>query len=200
MEQIRAFVAIELDEPTLSAIGVVQGELQKQAPARTIRWVHSEGIHLTLKFLGNVPANRIPAIIEGMREACQETGPFAMTVGGLGCFPTLRRPSVVWIGVQEPTGELARLQKLVEERLDSLGFPPEGRPFSPHLTLGRVKREARPGDLRVLGELIGNYPAETIGKMQVDAVALIRSDLKPDGAVYTRLAATSLSSHRGSEP
>ncbi|MGC8839519.1 MAG: RNA 2',3'-cyclic phosphodiesterase [Anaerolineae bacterium] len=191
-EMVRAFVAIELDPSLLRALEDLMTRLQKALPPGALRWVRSEGIHLTLQFLGNVPADRVPAIVRALEEACAEVPPLTMEVRGLGCFPNLQRPNVLWVGVEERTGQLLRLQKHVAQALEPLGFEPDRRGFHPHLTLARTARGARPSDLRQIGTWVAGAKPLSLGTLQADHVSLMRSDLRPDGAVYTRLAAVPL--------
>jgi len=193
MEQIRAFIAIELSEDILSAIADLQRQLKKQVPEGTVRWVKPGGIHLTLQFLGDVPVVKINSIAQALTAACAPFHPFSVTVGGLGCFPNAKRPRVTWVGVDEPTGTLAALQKAIERAMVPLGFTPERRAFHPHLTLGRTKRQATRDQAQALGTLITTTQIPFLGQMNVRQVCLIRSDLRPTGAVYTRLATAPLS-------
>jgi 2'-5' RNA ligase len=192
MEKIRTFIAIELSESIKDDLTKLQERLKGEAPRGSVRWVRAEGIHLTLKFLGDVPADQIGEITKALQKSCQGFAPFSLSCGRLGCFPNLKRPRVMWVGIQEETGTLAQLQKAIEENVAPLGYPPEKRKFSPHLTLGRVQRRVSSGDLRRLGELVGASEIGTLGHMEVRSVNLIRSDLRPSGAVYTRLAEVEL--------
>lgn len=194
MEQIRTFIAIELSRELKSSLVRLQERLKRQVPERSVRWVRPDGIHLTLKFLGDVPSPRTASVSQAVETACCGFGPFSIELVGLGCFPNSRRPRVVWVGVREPTGSLARLQKAVESELGRLGFAPESRPFRPHLTLGRVQRRVGQDDRQRLGELIASSDAGRLGSMAVSSVDVIRSDLRPGGAVYTTLAHVSLRS------
>jgi 2'-5' RNA ligase len=192
MEKIRTFIAIELDESIKDDLIQLQERLRGEAPQGSLRWVRPAGIHLTLKFLGDVPADQIGEITRALERSCQGFAPFSLSCGGLGCFPNLKRPRVVWVGVQEEMGTLAQLQKAIDENVAPLGYPPEKRKFSPHLTLGRVQRRVSSGDLRRLGELVGASEIGTLGQMEVRSVNLMRSDLRPSGAMYTRLAEVEL--------
>jgi len=187
MNTPRAFIAIELPADILRLMGQVQAQFKAAAPPASVRWVHVEGIHLTLKFLGAVPASQLAVITSSMAEAARGIAPFTATVGGAGCFPAARRPRVVWIGIHEPTGRLAGLQRAVESHISPLGYPPEERGFQPHLTLGRAARDASPNDLKRLGEIIALANVGTLGQVAVSEVALIKSDLKPSGAEYSIL-------------
>lgn len=190
MEQIRTFIATEFSEEVRAGLERLQAELKRGSQG--VKWVRPEGVHLTLKFLGNVPADRIEEIAQAVREACVGCSPFQISFAGLGCFPNLRRPRVVWVGVEGETETLARLQRAIEENLAALGFPREKRGFSPHLTLGRVRREVGSGERRRLGQLIGSTATDQLGGMMVEAINVMRSDLKPTGAVYTQLASVKL--------
>jgi len=192
MEQVRTFIAIELDETINAALTDLQEQLKVKVPQGSVRWVRSEGIHLTLKFLGDVPADRIGEIEQALTQACVGFPAFSFSVEGLGCFPDPRRPRVVWVGVREESGTLRRLQKAIEDGMEKLGFPPEGRKFDAHLTLGRTQRRASSGDVRRLGQLVSETDVGSLGQMEARSVSLIKSDLRPTGAVYTQLAAVEL--------
>ena len=192
MKQVRTFIAIELDETINVALADLQRQLKAKVPQGSVRWVKPGGIHLTLKFLGDVPANRIEDVKRTLTQACAGFPAFTFSVGGLGCFPNLRRPRVVWVGVQEESGTLAGLQKAIEDGMEKLGFAPEGRRFHAHLTLGRTQRRASSGDVRRLGRLVKESDIGQLGQMEARAISLIKSDLGPTGAVYTQLAAVRL--------
>jgi 2'-5' RNA ligase len=193
MENVRSFIAIELSADILRQVSRLQERIKGDMPPGLVRWTRPEGIHLTLKFLGDVQAERLEDIAATLRSACAPYAPFALSVGGMGVFPNPRRPRVVWIGVDEPTGTLTRLQRDVEHAIAPLGFPTERRRFSPHLTLGRVKRGRSVAELEALGQY-ADQARVWVGEMGVQAVYLMRSDLRPSGAVYTELAEVSLSS------
>jgi len=188
MEEIRTFVAIELSAAIKSELARVQEMLKEKIATPHLRWVDAENVHLTLKFLGNVPQDRIQETAAALREACAGLSPFTMAISGLGCFPSTNNPRVVWVGVQEKTGSLKRLQERVEENLAILGFKPEGQPFRPHLTLGRVKKEARGGARRIIGGIVSAISVGHLGQMEVGEISLMKSVLLPSGAQYSRLA------------
>ncbi|MFN3763092.1 MAG: RNA 2',3'-cyclic phosphodiesterase, partial [Anaerolineae bacterium] len=188
METVRTFIAIILPESVIRQLAQVQRQLERQAPPESVRWVKPEGIHLTLKFLGDTPVGKLDAIRAALGEVASRASPCAFTVGGLGCFPNARRPRVLWVGVQPMGEELASLQREVERAMKPLGFPPEGRDFTPHLTLGRVRDRIPPADLARLGTLVSSTDVGTLGEVQARSFALIQSVLKPSGAEYTPLA------------
>lgn len=187
MNTIRAFIAVELTPEILAQLAQVQAQLKAALPKASVRWVHTDGIHLTLKFLGEVPQSQLDMIKSALGGAAKNVPAFTFSVGQAGCFPNERRPRVVWIGVQEPAGTLNRLQRAVESAIAPLGYPAESRPFQPHLTLGRVARDVSLGDLRKLGDGIIAANVGTLGQVSARDVALIKSDLKPTGAEYTAL-------------
>jgi 2'-5' RNA ligase len=187
MATVRTFIAIELDKSCKSELLRLQTRLRDQLSPRSVRWVQPDGIHLTLKFLGDTPVDKVEEVKAALALAAAEVGPFAFTVGGLGCFPNPHQPRVVWVGLQEPAGALVRLQKAVEAHVAPLGFPTEKRPFSPHLTLGRVQRYASSSEVREVGQVVVATTVGTIIEMTVDVVFYIQSDLRPSGAVYTTL-------------
>lgn len=190
MNTVRAFIAIELDRQLCAKLGDLQDRLRADVPPGLVRWVRPEGIHLTLKFLGDVPAEKVSEIARAVQQACEKHVSFECTVSGLGCFPDAVRPRVIWVGIQEPGGTLLALQRDVDRALSALGFEPEQRPFHPHLTLGRVKSHDREA-VAALGEYVSRARVN-VGSIQASAVHLMRSDLLPGGAVYTTLAVSDL--------
>jgi 2'-5' RNA ligase len=187
METIRTFIAIPLPAELLTKLAALQRRLERQVPHRSVRWVRAEGIHLTLKFLGDTPTDRLPDIKQALVAVGTHAPECAFTAEGLGCFPNTHRPRVVWVGIREPTGRLAALQQAIEEVVAPLGFPPEGRNFSPHLTLGRTGRRASRSDAALVGQLVADTDAGTLAEVAADRFCLIRSLLKPSGAEYTTL-------------
>jgi 2'-5' RNA ligase len=188
MAGIRSFVAIELPDEIKSALADVQEELKTQAPPKAVRWTRPEAIHLTLQFLGDVAPGKVEAIADTLRSVCDDQVPFTFDLKGLGVFPSLGRPRVVWVGVAEPSGMLNALQGQVTQALAPLGFEPEKRAFSPHLTIGRASRHASRRELTAVGELVTRSEVGTLGSMYAEHITLMKSDLKPSGAVYTPLA------------
>ncbi|WP_447972643.1 RNA 2',3'-cyclic phosphodiesterase [Nitrospira sp. Kam-Ns4a] len=191
---IRTFVAVELDEPLRAVIGRVQAEMRerlerefrREAPDVRLQWVRPESIHVTLKFLGEIEEGRVAAIGEALERIAASLAPFAVEVGGLGVFPDARAPRVVWLGLSGQVDALVRLAAEVDAALHALGFPREDRPFAPHLTLARVKdRQRDVGRALAASGLLDR--AAAAGSLRVRAIALMKSDLRPSGAVYTRL-------------
>jgi len=192
-ETLRTFIAIELDESLRRSLGALQNRLKRQVPPGSVRWVAPEGIHLTLKFLGDTPGDRIPEIAAALRDACGTSAPFEVSVEGRGCFPSFRRPRVVWVAVHDNSHKLARLQQEIERLVAPLGYPTEERSFNPHLTLGRVSRHADGYEAAAVGQAVERSVVEQIGAQHVTEVRFIRSELRPTGALYTSLATAPLS-------
>ena len=188
MAGIRSFVAIELSDQARQALADLQENLKAQVPPKAVRWTRPESIHLTLQFLGDVAPGKVEAIAEALRGVGAGQAPFTIQLKELGVFPNPGRPRVVWVGVAEPSGALVALQKGVTQALEPLGFEPEKRPYSPHLTIGRADRRAARQDLAEVGELVTRTEVGTLGQVRVEHVVLMKSDLQPGGAVYTPLA------------
>jgi 2'-5' RNA ligase len=191
MEPIRAFVAIELPSQIKAALSQLQDNL-KTGKSASVKWVGSEGIHLTLKFLGNVDEAEIPALEKALSEAVRGVAPFNLQLGGPGAFPGNQAPRVVWVGVEGEIELLRTLHNNIDRVLTPLGFPPEKRAFSPHLTLGRVREEALPGERRRLGENVAALKTEAKLSFKVESLSLMRSKLTREGALYSRLASFAL--------
>ena len=187
---IRAFVAIELPAPVLASLTLLQSRLRPRAE-RAARWVSTQGIHLTLKFLGDIPLSSIPGITQAMAKAAAKTSPLSLGLSGAGCFPDLQRPRVVWIGLGGDLSALAGLQRAMETELAVVGCAREDRPFTPHLTLARLRDSATPLERLAISDGVRTL-AVPPSAFTVDKVLLIRSDLRPDGATYTRLSAVPL--------
>ncbi len=191
---IRTFVAIELDEEIRKAIAGTQRQVQEQlmkhlrhtAPDVRVQWVRPGSIHLTLKFLGDIDEARVEDIQAALLSAVRTQSRLAVEVGGLGVFPDLRAPRVLWIGLSGQVDALMRVAAEVEAALTGVGFPPESRLLSPHLTLARIKERSREVGKGLADSGLMTQPFR-IGSLAVHAVCLMKSDLKPSGAVYSRL-------------
>jgi 2'-5' RNA ligase len=179
---VRSFLAIELPKPILRKIEEVQGDLR--STHADVRWVNPEKIHLTLKFFGDIEESRIDPIFKSIEEPIRNTLPFSLKVKGVGVFPHMRNPRVIWMGLVDGRETLISFQKQIDTLLKDIGFQPEDRPFHPHLTLGRMKSS------RGKEELVGRmekFKEEEFGTFQVERVVLFKSDLKPTGPIYTLL-------------
>jgi RNA 2',3'-cyclic 3'-phosphodiesterase len=185
---LRLFVACELPPAVRDALGRVQEELRARGAGR-LRWVRPEAVHLTLKFLGEVPVAKREAVENALAAAV--VAPFALDVrlGSLGGFGGRQRLRVIWVGLEGDVEGLAELAALVEEALGPMGFPREGRPFAPHLTLARVPDDVDPQERSRLADLLEAFPSLPLPSMTLTAVSLMQSFLQPTGARYQCLAA-----------
>ena len=191
MEQIRSFIAIELPDEVKQALVQLQAQLKtgKQPP---VKWVDPYSVHLTLKFLGNIAVAKTGEITAAIEKAAQGMSPFHLEVKDLGVFPNFKRTRVVWVGVSGEVAQLSQLQQRIESNLTPLGFAPESRSFTPHLTLARVRDQASPDEQQSFGQLIASTRFEGVYSFSVDSINLMRSQLTREGAIYSRIRSVKL--------
>lgn len=189
MNAIRAFIAIELPSTIREQLNQIEQQIKDRAgdsARKAVRWVPASNMHLTLKFLGEVSTANIQALASVLEREAARHSAFDLEVSGLGAFPNPRRPRVIWIGIGNQP-RLATLQRAIESETSALGYPPEERPFSPHLTLGRIAQNARPDEVNQVARALGEIEVGLLGSVHVKEVHLFKSDLQPGGAVYTSL-------------
>ncbi len=183
---LRCFIAVSLPGPLKRAIGDVIGKLRESGA--DIKWVPDENLHLTLKFLGETETERVDEIKNMLRKKLSHYAPFYIRIGGVGHFPGGKNPRVIWVGIEEP-GMLEDIYRDVENAMEKLGYPREERPFSPHLTIGRVRSPKRVAEaIKRLEE----FRSMSFDEFVVKEVTLMKSELKPGGAEYSGLAEISL--------
>ena len=197
MSVIRAFIAIEISPEIRQKLEELSNQLRSELRGVPVRWVPVENIHLTLKFLGNVSLANLEVLTKLLRAEAAAHPAFEISIGELGAFPSNRRPWVIKINVQAPS-ELEAVQRGIETETARLGYDREERPFSPHLTIGRISRNASSGDVRRVSAALDRYKVGFLGAMRVDAIHLFQSDLNPAGAVYSKLNSAQLHSGNGS--
>jgi 2'-5' RNA ligase len=180
---IRAFIAVEAADEMVARLTAVQDALR--GAEADVGWTAPAGLHLTLKFLGDVAESRIPGLTEALAAVAGRQAPFTIRVAGVGVFPNPRHPRIIWAGVTDGADALRALASDVEAAMTAAGVPPEERPFRAHLTLGRVRA---PHGLQRLMPLLDRYAAEDFGAQPVASVTFMRSELSPHGARYTVLA------------
>lgn len=190
-ESIRCFVAIELPAAIKHSLAKASDSLRGRLNA-PVKWVEGDALHLTLKFLGNVPASKLDEVSGAMQRACIGSAPLSLRIASLGAFPSARSPRVVWIGLEGDTEALQLLAGRVDEAMAVLGFPRETRPFAPHLTLGRVREEATSSQRDTIAAALQTAAAPECVAFDVAAVSLMRSHLSPQGARYTCLGRIAL--------
>jgi 2'-5' RNA ligase len=190
-EKVRAFVAIELPDGWKAALGRLTQQLRNTG-SNPVKWVAPESIHLTLKFFGDIPVNRIEAILGTLEAAAVGVTPFRIRTGNLGVFPGVRQCRVAWIGLEGDLDTLGSLQQSIEAALEPLGFPREKRTFTPHLTLVRVRDSARPEERMRFGEAFLRSRLAATEPLEVTGFSLMQSRLTPQGATYRRLGKVEL--------
>jgi 2'-5' RNA ligase len=190
---IRVFIAINLPADLQRKLEQLQGELSKALPPGGVRWTQAEQIHLTLRFLGHVAEASLPELEDALRRACARSGPFDLRAEGLGCFPSPRRPRIVWVGIAGALDKLRGLLDAIERETESWGEREE-RESHPHLTVGRVKVTSPALSRALEAKLSGPV---SLGQWRVGQVDLMRSDLSPQGPRYSRLAAVALIASAG---
>ena len=181
MQNIRSFIAIAL--PTLVRRNAVRLIDRLSESGDGVKWVPKDNLHLTLKFLGDVDNTEVPSVCKVLREVCREFEPFDLSFAGTGGFPDVSRPRVLYAGVNDPTGSLTSMVTAMEKRLADLGFKPEPRDYTPHLTLGR----SRGGSRRISPDVIRQLQdcdEVVLGEMLVENIQLIASFLEKDGPTY----------------
>ncbi len=184
---LRAFLAIDLPGSLRPMLSRAQEELKKSGA--DVKWVPVGNIHITLKFFGQIPEAQVEPIVQAASRIAQAQAPFSLKVTGAGAFPTMTSPRVVWLGISGDLAVMGGFYRRLEEAFAALGFPPEGRPFAPHLTLGRVKS---PRGRFELSRRLAALAAPEGEPFQVGEIILYRSNLSPQGATYSPLKAIPL--------
>ncbi|MFO7622886.1 MAG: RNA 2',3'-cyclic phosphodiesterase [Anaerolineales bacterium] len=191
MSVIRAFIAIDLSPEIRRMLEQVTMQLRERMVDVPIRWAPAQNIHLTLMFLGDVSVKNLEMLKKVLQNEVSSHHSFEFSVGGVGAFPNNRHARVVWVGVEAPA-ELLNVQRGIETAVSRLGYAREERPFSAHLTLGRVSRNATSKDIHLISDVLESTKVGFLGVAQVDAIHLLKSDLRPAGAVYSRVFSTPL--------
>lgn len=188
---IRAFIAVDLDDPVIEKVSNVVEILKPRITE--IRWLRKENLHLTLKFLGNIAESQVEPITAALRHPLGLFSPCTISAKGLGVFPDFRRPKILWVGL---TGDqLVQLAAEIESALMPLGFTPENRAFTPHLTIGRWREGSRPA--KNLRQEIDSLNDFEFGACAVRQIVLFQSVLKPEGASYSELRTIQLGTELG---
>jgi 2'-5' RNA ligase len=178
---VRCFVAIEIPKPVQALLKPVQTHLQSEIPK--VSWTKSGNFHLTLKFLGDVYSEAMGAVSEAVQNIAATQTPFSIEFGGIGAFPSLARPRVIWVGIKHGGSIVSHLAKAVNLELKRLGFPTDTR-FHPHLTLGRLRS---PINLQPLKSALRKYDTIDGATVSVNEITVMQSQLHPNGAIYTPL-------------
>ncbi|MEW6404737.1 MAG: RNA 2',3'-cyclic phosphodiesterase [Chloroflexota bacterium] len=183
---MRAFIAVDLPVSLQDAIQQQTVRLRQALDSSLVRWTPAHNIHLTLKFLGDISPANLELLREMLTREAEQHPAFDMRLADLGSFPTSRRPHVIWVGLHAPT-ILESLQRGIESAAARLGYGPEERPFSPHLTIGRVRQNLSTQDAQKIRLALETTKIGELGTARVDCAHLYKSDLQPGGSVYTKL-------------
>jgi RNA 2',3'-cyclic 3'-phosphodiesterase len=186
MSLLRTFIAVEIPPHVQKKIQQETEPLRKELGLSLIRWVPTQNIHITLKFLGDVSPASVDHVTQILRTEADSCPAFDIHIGGLGSFPSLRRPRVLFIGIQAPA-EFEALYRGIESACARLGYESEQRSFSPHLTIGRIRQDASATDQQKIRRALEGITIDALGTARVNSVHLYKSDLKPTGSVYTQI-------------
>ena len=186
MNLLRAFIAIELPATLQDAIGTQTIRLRQTLRDDLVRWVPTQNMHLTLKFIGNIANSHLEFLKHLLIRTAGSHPQFDLQIGGIGSFPTPKRPRVIWAGIHAPV-DLVSLQRNIEAGTSRLGYEKEEHPFSPHLTIGRVRQNIDPADLQEIRKALDGIQIGNIGVARIDSIQLYKSELHSSGSVYTKL-------------
>lgn len=186
MSILRAFIAIKLPTNVCAEIWNQTARLRQALETDSVRWTAAQNLHLTLKFIGEIPAAHLDFLKQALTQTATSAQPFDLHITNLGSFPTSKPARVLWAGFHAPTALYTLIQALEAATL-KLGYKAEERAFSPHLTLGRVKQTASPAELAKIRDLLPKFQLGKISPARVDSIHLFQSDLRPTGSVYTKL-------------
>jgi len=195
MSLLRAFIAIEIPQHIRTAIELQTTHLRQTLGCDLVRWVPTENMHLTLKFLGDMAASHLSFLKQMLTSTADSHPQFDLQIRGIGSYPTSRKPRILWIGIHGPL-ILTTLQKNIEEGAFRLGYAQEERAFSPHLTIGRVRQNANLSNLPKIRAALDKIQLGNIGETRIDSIHLFKSDLNPGGSIYTKLFSAPLSKNQ----
>ena len=190
-KQVRSFIAIPVPADGLQVLEDAVERLDLEL-GKSVRWVRSEGVHLTLKFMGNIPEGMVARVLEALPPVAARFAPIDLSISGMGVFPSPRRPRVLWAGLRGDLETLSALQLAVDDAVGKLGLPKEQRAFSPHLTLGRVRRDVAEGQLRKIGQVVAAGELPGAPSWTADTVNLMRTELDPAGSRHYLVGSASI--------
>ena len=190
-KRVRSFIAIPVPAEGMQVLEEAVRRLEPEI-GKHVRWVRLEGIHLTLKFMGDIPAGMVERVLEALILVAARFSPIDLSISGMGVFPNARRPRVLWAGVHGDLETLSALQLAIDESVGDLGLPKEQRAFSPHLTLGRVRRDVAEGQLRNIGQVMADGELSGAPSWTADTVNLMRTELDPSGSRHYLVGSASI--------
>lgn len=190
-EQLRLFIALSVPADVREKIKAAQDDLRRALSRARIRWTRPEQFHLTLRFLGDVKAQRLPQLTEAVTAACKGLAPLNLRAARLGCFPNARRPRVIWVGIDDSSGQLAPLQRAIQTATNDFTAEELEPHFSGHVTLGRIK-EIQRKETDALATAIAASASKSFGEWTADHVDIMRSELSAEGAKHVLAASLNL--------
>ena len=190
-KMVRSFIAIPVPRSGIEVLERAVKRLDSEIGGQ-VRWVRPKGIHLTLKFMGDIPASTLERVLEALPQVTASFSLFEISMSGLGVFPNPRRPRVLWAGLDGDLATLSALQIAVDQAVEKLGLPKDDRPFSPHLTLGRVRRDTNEEQSRKIGYLMTNTRLQAPPSWTVETVDLMRTELDPTGSRHYLVGSTTI--------
>ena len=190
-KMVRSFIAIPVPRSGIEVLERAVKRLDSEIGGQ-VRWVRPRGIHLTLKFMGDIPASTLERVLEALPQVTASFSLFEILMSGLGVFPNPRRPRVLWAGLDGDLATLSALQIAVDQAVEKLGLPKDDRPFSPHLTLGRVRRDTNEEQSRKIGYLMTNTRLQAPPSWTVETVDLMRTELDPTGSRHYLVGSTTI--------
>ena len=188
---MRSFIAIEFPPEIIKKLHKVSKYFKSQTPEKSLKWVEPENLHLTLKFLGEIAADQLDEVKAALISSLKDQPSFEIEIKGMGMYPNPRHPRVIWLGISGENG-IKKVHAIIDRELAPLGFEPERRGFSPHLTLARVRPQTDRDTVEKIGTTLSQFNVDSLGKVSVENIHLFQSKLTPQGPIYTRLLSVPL--------
>ncbi len=188
---MRTFIAVDFPTAILSKIEAIVDYFKKKVPENALKWVETENLHLTIKFIGEIDPGKLEQVKSVLTRCLAGQNAFEIEVAGLGMYPNARAPRVIWLGI---TGgdPLVRIHATLDTHLAELDIKPEGRPYAPHLTIARIRKGTDRKTAQAVGETLAQFKVDALGAVTIDRVHLYQSVLTPSGPIYTDLFAAPL--------
>jgi RNA 2',3'-cyclic 3'-phosphodiesterase len=188
---VRTFIAVDFPPNMLKKIAEIISFFKTLTPEKDLKWVETDNLHLTIKFLGEIEENKTAQVKHTLSQALKDQNCFDIEINGLGMYPNKNKPRVIWLGITG-ANPLSEIYNVLNQELTSLGFTPERRAFSPHLTIARIRRNTDHKQAQGIGEILSKYKVETLGATTIEQVHLYQSVLTPSGPIYTLMHSVDL--------
>ncbi len=183
---LRTFIAVDFPPETLTKITKIIGYFKTQTPMDALKWVSAENLHLTIKFIGDIPEDKLAQVKMVIKKSLVDKHPFKIGVGGLGMFPNKHNPRVIWLGVTYDQ-TLRDIHHVLNHSLKSTGIEPDNRDYSPHLTIARIRQRAREETRQEIGATLSKFKIDSLGEIKINEIILYQSELTRNGPIYTPL-------------